>query len=90
MRFATRQGFNAGDQFFNYLKDSFDTLYEEGATSPKMLSVGLHCRIVGRPGRFQALKRFVDYAQSYGDIWFCRRIDIARHWRAECPAPADS
>ena len=90
MRFATRQGFNAGDQFFNYLKDSFDTLYEEGATSPKMLSVGLHCRIVGRPGRFQALKRFVDYAQSYGDIWFCRRIDIARHWRAEFPAPADS
>ena len=90
MRFATRQGFNAGDQFFNYLKDSFDTLYEEGATSPKMLSVGLHCRLAGRPGRFPALKRFVEYAQSHDNVWFCRRIDIARHWRDEYPAPSDT
>jgi peptidoglycan/xylan/chitin deacetylase (PgdA/CDA1 family) len=88
MRFAMAQGFNAGDQFLNYLKDSFDVLYEEGATSPKMLSVGLHCRLAGRPGRFAALKRFVEYAQGHDDVWFCRRVDIARHWRAEFPAPA--
>ncbi len=90
MRFATAQGFNSGDQFFSYLKDSFDTLYQEGATSPKMLSVGLHCRLVGRPGRFQALKRFIDYAQSQDNVWFCRRVDIARHWRAQFPAPAEA
>jgi len=90
MRFATAQGFNSGDQFLSYLTDSFDTLYQEGATSPKMLSVGLHCRLGGRPGRFAALKRFVDYAQSHDDVWFCRRVDIARHWRAEFPAPADT
>lgn len=88
MRFATAQGFNSGEQFYAYLKDSFDTLYEEGATSPKMLSVGLHCRLAGRPGRFQALKRFVDYARGHDDVWFCRRIDIARHWRENFPAPA--
>ena len=81
MRFATAQGFNAGDQFYNYLKDSFDTLYEEGETNPKMMSVGLHCRIVARPGRFQALKRFVEYARSHDKVWFCRRLDIAKHWR---------
>jgi len=81
MRFATPQGFNAGDQFFSYLKDSFDTLYAEGqAGMPKMMSVGLHCRLVGRPGRIQALGRFLDYAKSHDDIWFARRIDIARHW----------
>jgi putative urate catabolism protein len=85
MRFAAPQGFNAGDQFFNYLKDSFDTLYQEGETNPKMMSVGLHCRIVGRPGRFQALKKFVEYAQSHNKVWFCRRIDIARHWRENHP-----
>ena len=85
MRFAAPQGFNAGDQFFNYLKDSFDTLYQEGETNPKMMSVGLHCRIVGRPGRFQALKKFVEYAQSHDKVWFCRRIDIARHWRENHP-----
>ena len=89
MRFAMRQGFNSGDQFYSYLKDSFDTLYDEGASNPKMLSVGLHCRIAGRPGRFAALKRFVDYAQSHDGVWFCRRVDIARHWRATFPAPAD-
>lgn len=85
MRFASAQGFNAGDQFFNYLKDTFDTLYAEGETSPKMMSVGLHCRIVGRPGRFQALKRFIEYAKSHDAVWFTRRIDIARHWRQVHP-----
>lgn len=80
MRFATPQGFNAGDQFFAYLKDSFDTLYAEGETAPKMLSVGLHCRLVGRPGRAAALARFLDYVASHDDVWVARRIDIARHW----------
>ena len=90
MRFATSQGFNSGDQFFAYLKDSFDTLYDEGRETPKMMSVGLHCRLVGRPGRFAALKRFVDYARQFDDVWFCRRIDIARHWRAVHPfVPAE-
>ena len=87
MRFATAQGFNAGDQFFTYLKDSFDILYEESATSPKMLSIGLHCRLAGRPGRFAALQRFLDYALGHRGIWFCRRIDIARHWRERFPPP---
>ena len=85
MRFATAQGFNAGDQFFNYLKDSFDTLYDEGAQTPKMMSVGLHCRLAGRPGRFAALKRFVDYARNHDNVWFCRRVDIAKHWREKFP-----
>ncbi|MEC8463723.1 MAG: allantoinase, partial [Pseudomonadota bacterium] len=85
MRFATAQGFNAGDQFFNYLKDSFDTLYDEGAQTPKMMSVGLHCRLAGRPGRFAALKRFVDYACNHDNVWFCRRVDIAKHWREKFP-----
>lgn len=80
MRFATPQGFNAGDQFFNYLKDSFDMLLEEGESSPKMMSVGLHCRLVGRPGRAQALRKFLDYVQSTPDVWVARRIDIAEHW----------
>ena len=88
MRFGSAQGFNAGNQFFNYLKDSFDTLHEEGAQTPRMMSVGLHCRIAGRPGRFAALKRFVDYARSHDDVWFCRRIDIARHWRDRHPYTA--
>ena len=86
MRFATAQGFNSGDQFFAYLRDAFDTMYEEGAETPKMMSVGLHCRLVGRPGRFAALKRFVEYARRRDRVWFCRRIDIARHWRARYPA----
>jgi OHCU decarboxylase len=80
MRFATPQGFNAGDQFFAYLKDSFDTLYAEGETAPKMLSVGLHCRLVGRPGRAAALARFLDYVGSHEKVWVARRVDIARHW----------
>ena len=89
MRFATAQGFNAGDQFYAYLKDSFDTLYAEGeAGAPKMMSIGLHCRLAGRPGRFAALKRFVDYVLSRDDVWCARRIDIAEHWAKAHPAPA--
>ena len=80
MRFATNQGFNTGDHFYNYLKDSFDTLYEEGKTSPKMMSVGLHCRLIGRPGRIQSLKKFLDYVLKFEDIWICKRVDIAKHW----------
>ncbi len=80
MRFATSQGFNSGDQFFAYLRDAFDVLYAEGETAPKMMSVGLHCRLVGRPGRAAALMRFLDYVQQHDRVWLCRRIDIARHW----------
>jgi putative urate catabolism protein len=86
MRFATAQGFNTGSQFLQYLKDSFDVLYAEGSESPKMMSVGLHCRISGRPGRFAALEQFLRYVRSHDDVWICRRIDIARHWHAEHPA----
>ncbi len=86
MRFATPQGFNAGDQFFNYLKDSFDLLYEEGASEPKMLSIGLHCRLAGRPGRAQAVKRFLDYIADKPSVWVTRRIDIADHWARKFPA----
>jgi OHCU decarboxylase len=86
MRFATPQGFNSGDQFFAYLKDTFDGLYAEGEDgAPKMMSIGLHCRLAGRPGRAQAVKRFIEYAQSHSNVWFCRRIDIARHWRERHP-----
>ena len=85
MRFAVAQGFNSGDQFHAYLRDAFDTLYEEGASAPKMMSVGLHCRLVGRPGRFAALKRFVDHVLSREAVWIARRIDIARHWIARFP-----
>lgn len=80
MRFATHQGFNSGDQFFTYLKDAFDMLYAEGETAPKMMSVGLHCRLSGRPGRATAIARFLDYVQSHDRVWLCRRVDIARHW----------
>lgn len=80
MRFATYQGFNSGDQFFTYLKDAFDVLYAEGETAPKMLSIGLHCRLSGRPGRAAALARFLDYVQNHPKVWICRRVDIARHW----------
>jgi allantoinase len=85
MRFATAQGFNSGDQFFAYLRDSFDVLYAEGAESPKMMSVGLHCRLAGRPGRFAALERFLDHVAKHDKVWICRRVDIARHWRAVHP-----
>ncbi len=80
MRFGTYQGFNCGDQFFAYLRDTFDVLYAEGATAPKMMSVGLHCRLVGKPGRAAALARFLDYVREHEQVWICRRIDIARHW----------
>lgn len=86
MRFATSQGFNSGDQFFAYLRDAFDTLYEEGAEAPKMMSVGLHCRLIGRPGRFLSLRRFLDHIQAHDKVWVCRRIDIARHWHENHPA----
>lgn len=88
MRFATMQGFNTGDQFFAYLKDSFDVLYIEGAVQPKMLSIGLHCRLAGRPGRTAAVARFLDYVLAHPDVWVCRRIDIARHWHANHGAAA--
>ncbi len=80
MRFATNQGFNTGEHFFTYLKDSFNALYEEGKTSPKMMSVGLHCRLIGKPGRIQSLKKFLDYVLKHDDVWVCKRIDIAKHW----------
>ncbi len=86
MRFATNQGFNSGEQFFQYLKDSFDVLYAEGeAGAPKMMSVGLHCRLVGRPGRAAALARFLDHVLDHEKVWVSRRIDIARHWHATFP-----
>jgi OHCU decarboxylase len=87
MRFATPQGFNSGDQFFTYLKDSFDALYSEGAAGqPKMFSIGLHCRLIGRPGRIMALRRFIEYAKSHSNVWFTRRVDIARYWQTHHPA----
>src|SRR5258706_4750151 len=90
MRFATAQGFNSGDQFFSYLKDAFDTLYAEGESAPKMLSIGLHCRLAGRPARIAALARFLDHVQKYDKVWICRRVEIARHWAEHhaYPAPA--
>ncbi|NYE21821.1 allantoinase PuuE [Pigmentiphaga litoralis] len=88
MRFATPQGFNTGDHFFDYLRDSFDVLYEEGAESPRMLSIGMHCRLLGRPGRFRGLQRFLDHLEKHPDVWVCRRIDIARHWQQHHPYPS--
>jgi allantoinase len=88
MRFATPQGFNTAEQFFTYLRDSFDVLYAEGAERPKMLSVGMHCRLLGRPGRFRGLQRFLDHVQAHDKVWICRRIDIARHWRSRFPPRA--
>jgi peptidoglycan/xylan/chitin deacetylase (PgdA/CDA1 family) len=89
MRFATAQGFNSGEQFYTYLKDAFDVLYAEGdpagLDAPKMLSIGLHCRLAGRPGRVAALSRFIAYARRHEDVWFARRIDIARHWEQMHP-----
>ena len=86
MRFATAPGYITGEQFYQYLKDSFDTLYAEGAAgAAKMFSIGLHCRLIGRPGKIAGLKRFLDYAQSHPDVWFPRRIDIARHWQKAFP-----
>ena len=87
MRFATPQGFNTAGHFFEYLRDSFDVLYAEGAESPRMLSVGMHARLLGRPGRFIALQRFLDHVARHERVWICRRIDIARHWKQHFPAP---
>jgi len=85
MRFATPQGFNTAEQFFTYLRDAFDVLYEEGSEAPKMLSIGMHCRLLGRPGRFRALQRFLDHIEQYDRVWVTRRVDIARHWREHHP-----
>ena len=89
MRFATPQGFNTGEHFYQYIKDSFDVLYAEGdpngLNQPKMLSIGMHCRLLGRPGRFRALQRILDYIQSHSQVWVCRRIDIANHWYTNHP-----
>jgi len=87
MRFASAQGFNSGQQFFEYLRDSFDVLYAEGAERPRMLSIGMHGRLLGRPGRFRALQLFLDHIGRHAHVWVCRRIDIARHWRERHPAP---
>ncbi len=85
MRFATAQGFNSGRQFFDYLKDSFDVLYEEGRRAPRLMSVGLHCRLAGRPGRIASLEKFLKYVKTKSKVWFARRIDIARHWLKHHP-----
>ena len=86
MRFATPQGFNTAQHFFEYLRDSFDVLHAEGAETPRMMSIGMHGRLLGRPGRFIALQRFLDHLARHERVWICRRIDIARHWRARHPA----
>jgi putative urate catabolism protein len=85
MRFASAQGFNSGEQFYQYLKDAFDVLYEEGNYAPKMLSIGLHCRIVGRPARMAALQRFIEYVQSHDCVWLSTRQEIAQHWKDNFP-----
>ena len=98
MRFATPQGFNSGDQFYAYLKDTFDTLYQEGRSgAPKMMNIGLHCRLAGRPGRAAAIRRFIEYVKNHSDVWLARRIEIAEHWKtthpyevtADCPSEMD-
>jgi allantoinase len=88
MRFALPQGFSHGDPFFQYLKDSFDVLYEEGAEAPRMMSIGMHCRLLGKPGRMRALQRFLDHIESHDRVWICKRLDIARHWKATHPFDA--
>jgi len=85
MRFALPQGFSHGDPFFSYLRDAFDVHYEEGAHAPSVMSIGLHCRLLGRPGRFRALQRFLDYIGQHERVWVARRIDIARHWKRVHP-----
>jgi allantoinase len=85
MRFATPHGFSTADQFFQYLRDSFDVLYAEGADTPRMMSIGMHCRLLGRPGRFAALQRFLDHVERHDRVWICRRADVARHWTATHP-----
>jgi allantoinase len=90
MRFASPQGFNTADHFFTYLRDTFDALYAEGEEAPKMMSIGMHCRLLGKPGRIVALQRFLDHIGAHDRVWVCRRIDIARHWRATHPFDADT
>jgi allantoinase len=85
MRFALPQGFSHADPFFQYLKDTFDVLYAEGADTPRMMSVGMHCRLLGRPGRITALQRFLDHIEKHDRVWICRRLDIARHWKQTHP-----
>ena len=88
MRFSLPQGFSQGEDFFTYLRDSFDALYAEGAETPRMMSVGMHCRLLGRPGRILALQRFLDHIARHDRVWVCRRIDIARHWKQVHPYTA--
>ena len=90
MRFVQAQGFNTGEHFFNYLRDSFDALYAEGDEAPKMMSIGMHCRLLGKPGRIGSLRRFLDHVQRHERVWICRRIDIARHWKATHPFDAQT
>ncbi|HEY4081323.1 MAG TPA: allantoinase PuuE [Burkholderiaceae bacterium] len=88
MRFALPQGFSHGEPFFQYLRDSFDVLYAEGAEEPKMMSIGMHCRLLGRPGRMRALQRFLDHIEAHDRVWICKRVDIARHWKTQHPFDA--
>jgi len=88
MRFVQTQGFNTGDHFFTYLRDTFDQLYAEGEDAPKMMSIGMHCRVLGKPGRIGALQRFLDHIEAHDRVWVCRRIDIARHWKQAHPFKA--
>ena len=88
MRFSLPQGFSQGEDFFTYLRDAFDVLYAEGEEAPKMLSIGMHCRLLGRPGRMRALQRFLDHIERHDRVWVCRRIDIARHWKQVHPYEA--
>jgi peptidoglycan/xylan/chitin deacetylase (PgdA/CDA1 family) len=85
MRFALPQGFSQGEDFFTYLRDSFDALYAEGAETPKMMSIGMHCRLLGKPGRIVALQKFLDHIEKHDKVWVCRRIDLARHWKKVHP-----
>ena len=90
MRFASPQGFNTGKDFYHYLKDAFDVLYDEGETHPKMLSIGLHCRIIGRPARLKSLERFIEYVNAHEDVWVCTRQQIAEHWQSHFSATANT
>ena len=90
MRYVQAQGFNTGDHFFTYLRDAFDALYAEGDEAPKMMSIGMHCRLLGKPGRIASLQRFLDHIGAHDRVWVCRRIDIARHWRATHPFDANT
>lgn len=87
MRFATPQGFNSPEQFFNYLKEGFDVLYREGESAPKMMSIGLHCRLAGRPARAAAVAQFADYVLGHDRVWLATRLSIAQHWTSRFPAP---